>query len=118
VVDWGYPYANLVTQIDVPTKTYVSNVVYGDAPAWSPDGTRIAYLAPTGGGIVLMNPDATNPRTIAAGVTTIGGGPLAWSPDSKWIIGRGWETIELVNVATGEVLPLPWAFYLRSASWK
>jgi hypothetical protein len=65
-----------------------------------------------------MNPDATNPRTIAAGVTTIGGGPLAWSPDSKWIIGRGWETIELVNVATGEVLPLPWAFYLRSASWK
>ena len=32
--------------------------------------------------------------------------------------GRGWTTIELVNVATGEVLPLPWAFYLRAPSWK
>jgi hypothetical protein len=109
-----------VQQIDVAARTYVSSAVSGDAPAWSPDGTRIAYLAnsPSGGGIVLMNPDATNQRTIAAGVTSIGGGPLAWSPDSKWIIGRGWETIELVNVATGEVLPLPWAYYLRSASWK
>lgn len=116
VTDGGYAYPNLVEQIDVPTKTYVSSVVYGDAPAWSPDGTRIAYVAPTGGGIVLMNPDATNPRTIAVGDPI--GGPLAWSPDSKWIIGRGWTTIELVNVATGEVLPLPWAFYLRAPSWK
>jgi hypothetical protein len=114
VVDWGYPDPNLVEQIDVATKTYVSSVVVGDAPAWSPDGTRIAYRAPTGG-IMLMNPDATNARTFVGGPL---GGPLAWSPDSKWIIGRGWETIELVNVATGEVLPLPWAFYLRSASWK
>ena len=116
VVNWGYPYSNLVLQIDVPTKTYVSNTVYGDAPAWSPDGKRIAYLPPTGGGIGLMNPDTSDPRTIAAGELFIG--PLAWSPDSNWIIARGWSTIELINVATGEVLPLPWAFYLRSASLK
>ena len=116
VTDGGYAYANLVEQIDVPTKTYVSNVEYGDAPAWSPDGTTIAYVPPSGGGIVLMNPDATNQRTIAAGESV--SGPLAWSPDSKWIIGRGWSTIELVNIATGDVLPLPWANYLRSASWK
>jgi hypothetical protein len=118
VVDWGYPDPNLVEQIDVPTKTYVSSVVAGDAPAWSPDGTRIAYLASpsSGGGLVVMNPDATNARTL--GIDGPLAGPLAWSPDSKWIIGRGWSTIVLVNVATGEVLPLPWAFYLLSASWK
>ena len=115
-LDGGYTYGT-VQQIDVAARTYVSSAVSGDAPAWSPDGTRIAYLAspPSGGGLVVMNPDATNARTFVGGPL---GGPLAWSPDSKWVIGRGWETIELVNVATGEVLPLPWAFYLRSASWK
>src|SRR5262249_8487215 len=45
-------------------------------PAWSPDGTRVAFANATTGGIYVMNADGSGVRRIAA----TGENP-AWSPD-------------------------------------
>jgi hypothetical protein len=56
------------------------------APAWSPDGTRIAWLqadAHAYPGVWVMNADGSGKRRIARGVFSSGpsGASLAWSPD-------------------------------------
>jgi hypothetical protein len=58
-------------------------VAQGDisAPAWSPDGSTIAF-ARSGGPtsqLVLVGPDGTNERTIASGTSP------SWAPDGSWI---------------------------------
>ena len=50
-------------------------------PAWSPDGTRIAFV--TGGQVWTMNPDGTDRKQVTS-LSTGADGPL-WSPDGKWI---------------------------------
>jgi Tol biopolymer transport system component len=63
-----------------------------DAVAWSPDGARLAYLDPTDGRIVLLNPDASDQVRLSA-VTLPGetetpdieGGPI-WSPDGTSLL--------------------------------
>jgi len=54
-------------------------------PAWSPDGTTIAYTSTTGGNqIWAMNPDGTNQRNLTN--DGIGGNDFAaWSPNSQQI---------------------------------
>ena len=53
-----------------------------DAPAWSPNGSRIAFSRMSGEttGIFVMDADGSN--TVRR--TTFGGGPT-WSPDGEWI---------------------------------
>ena len=73
-------------------------------PEWSPQGDRIAYVAPstagTGNGIFVMNADGSGARRISAqraeGVT--------WSPDGAHLLAGS----SLIKVATGEATePLP-----------
>lgn len=45
-------------------------------PLWSPDRSRLAYIA-AGRGLVIAGPGGEDPRLVAAGDTSI---PLAWSP--------------------------------------
>ncbi len=53
--------------------------------AWSPDGSKIAFVA---GGIWVVDADGRNARfllSVSGGLTPAGRGHVAWSPDSKQI---------------------------------
>jgi TolB protein len=63
----------------------------GDAPAWSPDGTRLAFVGDSG--IYLMNADGSG------GVRLIAGGTdPAWSPDGRRIAFALGHRIAIANL--------------------
>ena len=104
---------------DYSTRTVSTWGVAGDHPAWSPDGTRIAYTDPYGGPLHLMNADGTNQRVIGSASGGYSGFP-AWSPDSKWIIGQNvsYGILHIIEVATGNILPVTNGAGYSSLSWK
>lgn len=78
-----------------------------DDPAWSPDGTTIAfdrYRSWSGGGsdIYLMNADGTQPHRLASGL----GYFPSWSPDGSSIVSHGYADDDahlfLTNVRGGQ----------------
>lgn len=65
---------------------HITQEMYTDtSPAWSPDGSKIAFMSDRDGGsdIYLMNPDGTELEAVAHEPSreTM----PAWSPDSEWI---------------------------------
>src|SRR5262249_44842805 len=60
--------------------------VRGDAPKWSPDGTRLAFALKTGGDPHIYVDDAAGPsaRKLVTSPNAYDGSP-AWSPDGKRI---------------------------------
>ncbi|MCQ4041341.1 LpqB family beta-propeller domain-containing protein [Streptantibioticus rubrisoli] len=82
-------------------------------PAWSPDGSRIAFCAYRGGGfhVWTMAPDGSGLRQLTDGPWDDRG--VSWSPDSRWIAfssERGGDdvvgssySIWLVDADTGEL---------------
>jgi Tol biopolymer transport system component len=114
----GGPFGDGVIKVfDVATKTTSSWGLPGDAPVWSPDGTQIAYVAAGNGAITLINADGSFSRTI----TPTGNSytrPLGWSSDGKWIVAPSQGRLNMIEVATGVILPLPWSAGLYSGGLK
>ena len=63
-----------------------NNPAYDGQPAWSPDGTRIAFTSDRDGrlGIYVMNADGSNPAHLTNNPASRDSDP-AWSPDGKRI---------------------------------
>jgi Tol biopolymer transport system component len=104
---------------DYTTRTVSAWSVPGNYPAWSPDGTQIAYSQQSGGPLHLINADGTNQRLISAG-RSYSEWPLAWSPDSKWLIAQdlNYGITDIIEIATGTVLPTTNPAGYFSLSWK
>jgi Tol biopolymer transport system component len=73
-----------------PDDTQLTNVSGPDGgfePAWSPDGTKLAFLGnnPSGLGIYVMDADGANRHLVVASTTQPIVVGLAWSPDGSKI---------------------------------
>jgi len=85
------------------------------APAWSPDGSRIAYTVYLAGGpdpgveIWTVNPDGTDPRPLLnlGSCRASCGRHLAWSPDGSMLA--------FDSAYTNRGLSLQWAIYVVHA---
>ena len=83
---------------DGSNHTQLTTSGENEYPDWSPDGTKIAFRAPSGG-IYTMNPDGSNRTLVIAG-----GDQPDWSPDGTIIVyrryppGQGDSDIFVANV--------------------
>ena len=98
--------------------------VQGVFPQWSPVDTRIAYID-VDGAVRLINSDGSGPSRLADGsFTYLVAEPFTWSSDGLYIARRRraspelFPQFELIVVATGEVLPLPFLDAYSEPSWK
>jgi Tol biopolymer transport system component len=110
----------MIRVFDYATKTVLPWRIYGDYPAWSPDGAHIAFVG-GGGHLWLIDPDGTNQQLVTPlDHYYFEGAPVSWSPDGKWLIALGYPTyrLELVEVATGNALPLGYTANYVAADWK
>lgn len=104
---------------------YASNSVLpwgvkGQSPSWSPDGSRIAFVPETGGPLHLINAaDGGGERVLTPASRTYMEAPIGWSPDSKWLLARANVLmLDLIEVSTGQVLPLGYSASYLSGSLK
>ncbi|WP_419551554.1 cell wall-binding repeat-containing protein [Candidatus Poriferisodalis sp.] len=74
---------------------------WDSAPVWSPDGTKVGYLASDGFASVVA-PDGSDNRRVAGGVHPDGG--LAWSPDGTRLAFARRSTVEGDTDRTGSVV--------------
>ncbi|MFL5620835.1 MAG: hypothetical protein ACJ79A_20835 [Gemmatimonadaceae bacterium] len=99
-----------VKLVELGTGTTVSKSRGGTFPEFSPDGTRLAYLA--GNGILIARVDGTSVIGAAGGLVNNDAG-LTWTADSKWLVVRGYFGPLLVNASTGEALTLHFPSYYQ-----
>jgi hypothetical protein len=87
----------------------------GGWPEWS-HGDSIAYIH--AGSIHLVSSAGEGKRQVGDGTSYHGS--LDWSPDDEWIVAHDYlaRRLEIIRVATGERIPLPYARDMDSPSWR
>jgi Tol biopolymer transport system component len=90
------------------------------APAWSPDGKRIAVGVGNGlrYGLAVMNADGGSPRVLPLDASV--GPPMKWSPDGRWVLynNPGQHTgVFAVDLASGAQVDLADSRTNLSALW-
>lgn len=87
-------------------------------PEWSPVSNQIAYISSGScqGQIHIINSNGTGDRTLLPGTYNSG---LDWSPDGAWIVALNSNTghIDVINVASGQALPLTFTHNAGSPAW-
>jgi Tol biopolymer transport system component len=108
-------YAGTISFFEVATRSRTA-LIAGEFPRLSPAGDAIAYLNIEPGlvsPLYLVNSDGTGSRLLTPGRLYDRFAGHSWSPDGQWIVVRGKTRLELIRVATGEVMELPYS----SAMW-
>lgn len=99
--------------------------ITGWGARWSPTQDLIAYgtftpgLSASAGPIWTMRPDGGDRRQITRDGQHFSG-DLEFSPDGMWLLTKRFpmQDLALINVATGEVLPIRGTTTLRSHAWR
>ncbi|GEM_PF-243366 len=90
----------------------VIEIAAGDfmAPAWSPDGAKVAFTRSQFTGLFVRNADGTGPIVELSTGASAGYRPV-WAPDSRAILlqartGRMCQSLQLADVESGEITEL------------
>jgi hypothetical protein len=99
-----------VINVDGSGKTQLTNNTGTNAnPAWSPDGTRIAFSTPfkTGNGIAVMNADGSDLHVLTQEDSPLNIFP-AWSPNGDQIVfvAGGGDVVHIMNADGSNRKPL------------
>lgn len=114
---WG------VRVVDLSTSGVSSWILPGLNARWSPDGSRIAIMPDFGDAIIIADPAGdtlqliTHPLGVSFGWQTYEQ-PFDWSPDGDWLIIRLGMALQLIQVETGLMLPLPWSTTIGQPAWR
>ena len=108
--DYHFDYELAVVGLDGQAPQRLTrHPAFDNYPAWSPDGTRIAFLSngnghgsaaefrkgyPPAPGLHTMAADGTDVRQLATGGTAVVLQPPAWSPDGRSIVVAVWSWSE------------------------
>lgn len=91
---------------DIASRTSTLLTSDGVTPAWSPDGTEIAFVATFGGDVSIIHPDGTGLRVFSTGRWYLPG-VLNWTRDGRYIVAQFISnSFDLVDTATGTAIPM------------
>ncbi|MGE5803438.1 MAG: TolB family protein [Gemmatimonadota bacterium] len=98
--------------------------VSGTAPRWSPAGDFIAYVVTAAdysgysGPLRIVRPDGTDDRQLVTAEAYAPG--VDWTPDGQYIVAKtaNFGLLELIAVASGATIPLPYSARLSSPAWR
>ncbi len=116
--DGAYVYFSGIRMKYFNPDTTSSWYLNGTTPRWDPVGDRLAYLQSYGGPISIVNGDGTGARVISAPGRSYEERTFDWSSDGQWIVARGVNTLELLNVASGLTLPLGYSSNMNMPTWR
>lgn len=113
------PGGTQVRVLDVEHQQLSAWSIPGAAPLWSPNGQMIAYRN-VNGDILVMSPDGSASRTVINGLGALHYPGIAWSPDSQWLMYHdlGDALIRIVNVQSGQTVPIPLLAPYFDMSWR
>jgi len=109
----------VIRVFDYPSKTLLPWSVPGQRPSWSPDGSRIAFVPEGGGPLHLINAADGSGDQVLTPDRPYMESSISWSSDSKWLLAKAQAgVVDLIEVATGQTLPLPYSGAFQSGSLK
>ncbi|MEO8563583.1 MAG: hypothetical protein ABI601_16015 [bacterium] len=86
------------------TGKVVTLAVLGYFPVFSPDGSRLAYLADQS--VYVANPDGSAPVRLANQMVTFDAG-LTWLAGGRWLVTKSGANVLLVDATSGATFSLP-----------
>lgn len=110
-------YSVRLALLDVATNELRVLPHEGQSPRWSPDGSAIAFARLYDGEIWVIDADGANPRRISPPGRHYAQ-EVDWSADGRYLIVRGSQYYDLLPLAGGPPIPLPFTRAMSGAAFR